>query len=286
MSHTILLYYKYVPIENPTDLMDGHRQLCKSLNLTGRIIIAKEGINGTVEGLTDDTEKYIEAMRTDERFFDVVFKKSEGIGDAFPKLSIKVRDEIVSSHLGEKDIDPNVVTGKRLNPTELDKWYENEEDFVVVDMRNDYEFNVGHFENSVMPGMLTFSDLKEIIPKIEQFRDRKLITVCTGGVRCEKASGYLVQNGFNDVYQLDGGMATYLERHPGRHFKGKMYVFDKRITMQTEKQETIGKCVRCESLSDDFINCTNLKCNDHVICCFNCRDEKGNGYCGEDCDGK
>lgn len=117
MSHTILLYYKYVPIENSTDLMDGHRQLCKSLNLTGRIIIAKEGINGTVEGLTDDTEKYIAAMRTDERFFDVVFKKSEGIGDAFLKLSIKVRDEIVSSHLGEKDIDPNVVTGKRLNPT-------------------------------------------------------------------------------------------------------------------------------------------------------------------------
>lgn len=286
MSHTILLYYKYVPIENPAELMDEHRQLCKSLNLTGRIIIAKEGINGTVEGLTEDTEKYIEAMCLDERFADIVFKKSEGIGDAFPKLSIKVRDEIVSSHLGEKDVDPNVVTGKRLDPTMLDKWYEENEDFVVVDMRNEYEYKVGHFENSILPGMQTFSDLKEIIPKIEQFRDKKLVTVCTGGVRCEKASGYLVQNGFNDIYQLDGGMATYLDRHPGKHFKGKMYVFDKRITMQTENQETIGKCVRCESLADDFINCANLKCNDHVICCLNCRDEKGNGYCCIDCDGK
>lgn len=284
MSHTILLYYKYVPIENPQELMDSHRVLCKSLNLKGRIIIAEEGINGTVEGITEDTEKYIEAMKNDYRFADIVFKKSAGIGDAFPKLSIKVRDEIVSSHLGEKDIDPNIVTGKRLDPTELDRWYENKEDFVLVDMRNEYEYGVGHFENSILPGMQTFSDLQEIIPKIEQFRDKKLITVCTGGVRCEKASGYLVAQGFNDVYQLEGGMATYLDRHPGKHFKGKLYVFDNRITMQTEKQETIGKCIRCENLSDDFINCANLKCNDHVICCLDCRNAEKKGFCSENCE--
>lgn len=266
--------------------MDSHRALCKSLNLKGRIIIAKEGINGTVEGLTNDTEEYIKKFTADPRFADIVFKKSAGIGDAFPKMSIKVRDEIVTSHLGEKDVDPNVVTGKRLDPSELDQWYEDKKDFVVVDMRNDYEFNVGHFENSIMPGMQVFSDLKEIIPKIEEFRDKKIITVCTGGVRCEKASGYLVQEGFKDVYQLDGGMATYLDRHPGKHFKGKLYVFDKRIVMQTDNQGTIGKCIRCESLSDDFINCANLKCNDHVICCMNCRNAEGQGYCCVECDGK
>lgn len=284
MSHTILLYYKYIPIENPAEFMDSHRTLCKSLNLKGRIIIAKEGINGTVEGLTKDIEEYIEKFTADERFADIVFKKSADIGDAFPKMSIKVRDEIVTSHLGEKDVDPNVVTGKRLDPSELDQWYEDKKDFVIVDMRNDYEFNVGHFENSIMPGMQVFSDLKEIIPKIEEFRDKKIITVCTGGVRCEKASGYLVQEGFNDVYQLDGGMATYLDRHPGKHFKGKLYVFDKRIVMQTENQGVIGKCIRCENLSDDFINCTNLKCNDHVICCLNCREEDGRGFCSQKCE--
>ncbi len=279
MNYTILLYYKYIRIENPEEFMNLHRELCKKLNLTGRIIIAKEGINGTVEGLTQDTEEYIKELASDERFFDIVFKKSQGNGKAFPKLSIKIRNEIVSSHLGEKDIDPNVITGKRLTPSELDKWYEDKKDFVVVDMRNQYEFEVGHFKNSIMPGMQTFSDLQEIIPKIQQFKDKKVLTVCTGGVRCEKASGYLVKQGFEDVYQLDGGMATYLDENPGKNFKGKLYVFDSRIVMDTPIQETIGKCVRCSGLSDDFINCANLKCNDHVICCFDCRVENNKGYC-------
>jgi UPF0176 protein len=190
----------------------------------------------------------------------------------------------VSSYLGEKDIDPNVTTGKRLDPTELDKWYEENKDFVVVDMRNDYESNVGHFEKSIIPGLQNFRDLKEIIPKLEEFRHKKVVTVCTGGVRCEKASGYLVEQGFNDVYQLDGGMATYLDRHPGKHFKGKLYVFDNRITLDMPEQGTIGKCIRCESLSDDFINCANLKCNDHVICCMSCRDENKIGYCSKKCE--
>jgi UPF0176 protein len=146
MNFQILLYYKYVTISDPEALKKAQRELCERLNLKGRIIIAHEGINGTVGGTKEETEAYIKEMVADPRFADIHWKKSEGTGNAFPKLSVKVRDEIVSLHLGEQDIDPNVVTGKYLTPEELHEWIHGSEkrEFYIIDMRNTYEHAVGH----------------------------------------------------------------------------------------------------------------------------------------------
>lgn len=246
-SYTILLYYKYVSIKDPQLVLQQQKSVCEALGFKGRIIIAQEGINGTFEGKTEDVEKYINWMRTDKRFKDIHWKKSVGIGDAFPKLSIKVRNEIVSLHVrdGGKDIDPNTTTGKRLKPQKLDKWYKEGKEFYIVDMRNDYELKSGAFKDTVFPGLKNFRDLREKVDEIAHLKDKTVLTVCTGGVRCEKASGLLVQEGFTDVYQLDGGIVSYMEQFPGKSFEGSLYVFDKRTVMSFDDPENhtvMGKC--------------------------------------------
>lgn len=290
--YTILLYYKYVRIDDPKAFRDAHFALCQKLGLKGRIIIAHEGVNGTFEGTNESCDEYMATMKADPRFADIHWKKSVGTidGTAFPRLSVKVRKEIVSLHLGdEADIDPNQITGTHLKPEELRKWYEEGKEFAIVDMRNDYELRVGKFEGTVFPDLNNFRDLKENLKKIESLKDKTVLTVCTGGVRCEKASGLLVREGFKDVYQLDGGMVTYMEKYPGQDFKGALYVFDKRITMHFEdpdKHEIIGHCSKCGVPSEHYVNCANLMCHDHFICCENCLEKDavahppyGQAYC-------
>lgn len=285
--HTILLYYKYVKIQYPKREMKAQRKICEELGLTGRIIVSKEGINGTVEGLTENTEKYIEYMFQDKRFKDINWKKSKGTGNAFPKLSVKVRDEIVSLHLGDLDFDPTKTTGKYLTAEELHSWFENKKEFYIVDMRNDYEYLSGRFENSVLPGLENFRDLKKELPKLEHLKDKTVLTVCTGGVRCEKASGFLMMSGFKDVYQLQNGIVTYMEKYPNEHFKGKLYVFDGRVTMgfntDSEKHEIVGQCENCSKPSENYINCSTVGCHRHFIMCENCLTD-GKGVCPKGCD--
>lgn len=247
-------------------------QFCRGRNLTGRIIVSKEGINGTIEGTKEDVASYQQWMMQDPRFEDMHFKLSDGTGNAFPKLSVKVRDEIVSLHLGNEDIDPNKTTGNYLSADELHEWYQSGKEFFVVDMRNDYEFAVGHFENSMIPRVMkNFRDLPKALPELENLKDKTVVTVCTGGVRCEKASGYLLNNGFNDVHQLHGGMHTYMEKYPDGFFKGKLYVFDGRVTVGfNENSEIVGKCFRCNAPSENYIDCGNITCHRHTIVCEDC----------------
>ncbi len=293
-QYTIILYYKYTHIENPEALMLWHRGVCEALELKGRIIIAHEGINGTLEGTTANTIKYRELLRNIHRdnpqkglgnFSDIEFKDSVGTGDAFPKLKIKVRPEIVSLHLGEDDVDPRELTGKHLPPAELKKWYEKGEDFVVVDMRNDYEFDVGHFKNSINPKLENFRDLPKVLNDLENIKDKKVLTVCTGGVRCEKASGYLLKKGFKDVYQLHGGMHKYMEAFPGEDFLGTLYTFDGRVVMDFGGDRTIvGKCKFCQSPCETYVNCARKECNARMICCEGCRDSEGTAWCSDRCE--
>lgn len=288
MNYQILLYYKYTYINSPTKLVSAQKELCERLGLKGRIIIAEEGINGTVEGRLEDTEAYIKEIIKDERFKDVDFKKSAGIGKAFPKLSIKARSEIVSGHLGKKDINPTRVTGKYLHAEQLHEWFQTGKEFYIVDMRNDYEHKVGHFEGSILPPLENYRDLPRVLPLLENYRNKPLVTVCTGGVRCEKASGFLVDNGFSDVYQLYGGIVTYMEKYPNENFLGKLYVFDGRVVMgfNTEAPEhtIIGRCDKCGSVSENYVNCANLSCHIHFICCKRCLAKDGKGYCSESCE--
>ena len=280
-TFSILLYYKYVALKEPAKLVAWHKDFCKKHGMKGRVIIATEGVNGTLEGTTEATESYMKALKTLPEFSDILFKISEGKnGEAFPKLSVKLRTEIVSSHLGEKDIDPNRVTGTRLTPEELKKWIDEGRDFTIVDMRNTYEFKSGHFKGSIDPGMDNFRDLLKVMPKLEPFKEKALLTVCTGGVRCEKASGFLVSQGFKEVYQLDGGIVSYMNKYPGQDFLGALYVFDKRLTMDTTKdRQIVGRCDQCESPTEHYENCANMGCHDHILVCEDCVEKRGAGYC-------
>lgn len=292
-EYKIILYYKYVKIDKPEALLAWHRATCDLLDLKGRVIIAKEGINGTLEGTVENVERYKDMLRVIGkdpatkmmgRFGDIEFKESVGTGSAFPKMKIKVRPEIVSLHLGEDDLDPNEITGKHLAPEALKQWYEKGEDFVVIDMRNDYEFEVGRFKNSINPSLENFRDLPKQLDKLESLKDKKVLTVCTGGVRCEKASGYLLKKGFKDVYQLHGGMHKYMEKYPGEDFLGTLYTFDNRITMDFGgNREVVGKCFHCKSATERCENCANPNCNRRMVVCDSCVENNIKPWCSENC---
>ena len=284
-NYQVLLYYKYTKVSDPEKLRDDQRKLCAELNLKGRIIVAHEGINGTVEGTYDNTEKYIKELGKDPRFSDISFKKSAGTGAAFPKLSVKSRPEIVAAR---QPIDPNETTGKYLTADELHNWFKDGKEFYTVDMRNDYEYSSGYFENSIFSGLHNFYDLPSVLPQLENLKNKTIVTVCTGGVRCEKASGFLVLNGFKDVYQLKDGIQTYMEKYPNSYFKGKLYVFDNRLTVgfntDDPTHEIVGKCYHCNASADTYTNCEYDICHYHYICCSNCKDEEtGLTFCKEEC---
>ena len=282
MAYQVLLFYKYVTIEDPAALRLQLIDLATRHNLLGRGIVAEEGINMTAEGLIEDTEAFAAELLQDPRFSDMLIKRSEGDGNAFPKLSVKVRNEIVGTQF-PKEIDPRVHTAPHITPEQLREWYENNEDFVVIDMRNDYEFKSGHFKDSVNPGLEASRDLPKAMPKLEQYKDKKVVPVCTGGVRCEKMSAYLVANGFKEVYQLENGMHGYMEKYPGKDFLGTLYTFDKRKTMHFGgDREIIGTCHLCKEKTENYTNCANDYCHYHFMVCDACSSPEGT-FCSEAC---
>jgi UPF0176 protein len=284
MKYEVLLFYKYVSITEPLTVQKKQRTLCEELGLKGRIILAHNGINGTVEGLSENTQKYIEFMQQEELFTDIVFKKSEGTGKALPRLQIKVRKDLVSDKTAEWNVDPSEMTGKYITAGQLHKWIHAKKKFYIVDMRNDYEYNSGHFEGSIKPEFETFRDLPKMLPKLKKYDDRPIVTVCTGGIRCERASGLLLKYGFKDVYQLKDGIVTYMEQYPNEDFKGRLYVFDNRILMQpAEGYEMVGTCASCGKASEDYINCSNDTCHRHLIMCIACRKADGTVTCPQGC---
>lgn len=288
-DYQILLFYKYTDIADPEAEAAKQREMCERLGLKCRSIVAREGLNVTLEGTKEATEQYIQELTQDQRFMDIHFKRSTGTGDAFPKISVKIRPEIVSLHLGDQDIDPNFTTGKYLKPEELHEWFETDKEFYIVDMRNDYEHEVGHFENSILPALRNFRDLPDVLPELESLKDKTVLTVCTGGVRCEKASGYLVNNGFNDVYQLYGGIVSYMEAYPNQNFLGKLYVFDGRVTMgfntDAPEHQVIGKCHKCGQPADTYTDCAYIHCKQkrHFITCSACQQTTEGKYCCHEC---
>lgn len=286
-DYTIILFYKYISIDDPTSLRAEIKLLCQKLDLKGRVIVANEGINATLEGTSENIEKFINQFSKDKRFQDVQFKKSRGTGKAFPKLSVKVRNELVAFRF-EKDIKPWNVTGEYITAEELHDWFISGKKFYIVDMRNDFEQEVGHFENSFLTGMEHSEDLPGVLKEIKKLpNDGPIVTVCTGGIRCEKASGFLVDNGISDVYQLYGGIHTYIEKYPGEHFLGSLYTFDSRLIMAFNmddlERKIIGKCVICKNPSENFINCKDDYCHRHFICCAKCLDGKETIFCPMGC---
>ncbi|HJG55419.1 MAG TPA: rhodanese-related sulfurtransferase [Staphylococcus arlettae] len=268
MDYQVLLYYKYTTINDPETFASEHLDFCKDLELKGRILVSTEGINGTVSGTTEATNKYMEAMQADPRFKDITFKIDAAEDHAFKKMHVRPRKEIVALDL-EEDVNPNELTGKYLSPIEFKQALESD-DTIVIDARNDYEYDLGHFRGAVRPNITRFRDLPDWIKENkEQFMDKKIVTYCTGGIRCEKFSGWLLKEGFEDVAQLKDGIATY-GKYPetqGELWDGKMYVFDERISVEINQVEktVVGKEWFDGTPCERYINCSNPDCNKQIL---------------------
>ncbi|MCB0279575.1 MAG: rhodanese-related sulfurtransferase, partial [Calditrichaeota bacterium] len=207
-NYRVLLYYKFVTIENADVYAKRHLKFCKALGLKGRILVASEGINGTVSGTIDQTNAYIHALHMDPRFEDMIFKIDEVDQHAFKKIFVRHRDQIITLNHDE-NINPNDLTGTHLTPKE---WLEamQKDDTIIVDGRNDYEYEIGHFRNAIRPPLNAFKEFPKWIRENKQlFEGKRVLTYCTGGIRCEKLTGVFIREGLEDVYQLDGGIVTY-----------------------------------------------------------------------------
>lgn len=278
----ILLYYKFVPIADPEVVRLWQRALCEKLNLRGRILISKHGLNGTVGGEVDDLKAYIKATKEYAAFKGTQFKWSEGGRENFPKLSVKVREEIVTfGAVDEIKVDENGVIGggKHLKPAEVHKLVEERgDDVVFFDGRNAYEAAVGKFKNAIVPETRTTRDFLEDLEgdKYNDIKDKPLVTYCTGGVRCEILSVLMKNRGFKEVYQIDGGIHKYGEQYKDDGlWEGSLYVFDGRMgTKFSDKARDIGVCVHCQGKTSNYENCSNMECNNLVLICENCKTSK------------
>lgn len=285
-DYQILLYYLYIEIPDPEEYLRTHRELCERLSLKGRIIIGAEGINGTVSGLEDDAQAYIKAMGEDPLTAAMEFKIDPSEGHVFPRLSIKLREEIVTLGL-EDDFSPCETTGEYLEPHQWRDMMERE-DVVLIDARNDYEWELGHFEGAMLPEVDSFRELPDWVERHrDELSGKKLMTYCTGGIRCEKFSGFLRRAGFEDVYQLHGGIVTYGKdpKVKGDQFAGSCYVFDERIGIdvnRTESARIVSRCHYCGEKSDRYVNCAWARCNQQHFCCERC-EESSAPYCDSSC---
>ncbi|GMK45756.1 oxygen-dependent tRNA uridine(34) hydroxylase TrhO [Paenibacillus glycanilyticus] len=285
--YRILLYYKYVHIENPEQVTAEHLRFCKELGIKGRILISDQGINGTCSGTIEQTDAYMAYMNEHPLFKDITYKIDESEGHVFKKLFVRHKNELVTLRY-KKKMDPNVLTGKRLSPKEF---YEQlqQEDVIIIDGRNDYEYDIGHFRGAIRPTVESFREFPEWIRKNlpEDAKNKPILTYCTGGIRCETLTGVLMEEGFTDVAQLEGGIVTYGkdEEVKGRLWDGKCYVFDDRISVpinRTEEDVVIGKCHHCGKPEDRYVNCANVTCDKRHICCEECEAEH-NRHCSEEC---
>lgn len=286
MQYKVLLYYKYTEIKDPIDLQTKQRSLCEKLNLVGRILISTEGLNGSVCGEPENIQKYISETKKYPGLGDVDFKESESDFIAFNKLKVLIRDEVVA--LGKKKSGKDVDLNKKapyIEPEDLLNMYENNDNFVIIDGRNNYEAKIGRFKNSIYFDVENFREIPDKLNEIGHLKSKKVVTFCTGGIRCEKFSALLIENGFEDVKQLHGGIHNYGVKAGGKYFDGEMYVFDKRVTIPVNKinPTVITNCIFCNIPVARYINCAHLACYKKIIVCKGC-ESANNGCCSKECE--
>jgi UPF0176 protein len=279
MMQKIILYYKFTPIKDPVAMKLWQKTLADSLNLLGRVLISPHGINGTLGGDIDDLKTYIKATKEFPGFKGVVFKWSDGGREDFPRLNVKVRDEIVGFHAADElMVNENGVVngGKHLKPKQVHELVEKfGDDVVFFDGRNAHEAAIGKFKNAVVPDTNTSRDF---IPELESgkyddLKDKKIVTYCTGGIRCEILSSLMKNRGFQDVYQIDGGIVKYGEAYGDDGlWEGSLRVFDDRMTVDfSDHAKTIGQCSHCDGPTNNYENCAWANCNDLVLICLHCK---------------
>ncbi|MGX7106908.1 oxygen-dependent tRNA uridine(34) hydroxylase TrhO [Hutsoniella sourekii] len=296
-EYRVLLFYKYQTIENPEQFAKEHLTFCKNIGLKGRVLVGEEGINGTVSGTIKQTDQYMDYVHQLPGFEDVWFKIDEADDYAHKKMFVRPREEIVSLDL-EEDLDPLEITGDYLKPSQFREALLDEET-IVLDTRNDYEYDLGHFQGAIRPDICNFRELPQwVIDNKEQFMDKKVVVYCTGGIRCEKFSGWMVREGIGkQVGQLEGGIDTY-GKDPevqGDLWEGQMYVFDERISVPINhvNPTVIAKDHFDGQPCERYVNCANPECNKQIFaseeneakylrgCSPECRRHPRNRYVAE-----
>lgn len=287
MRYCILAYYKFVFLSDPAMEVARHHAFFQNRDACGRIYISTEGINGQMSATEEAAQAYIQWMREDERFLDIDFKIHRHHEHVFPRMTVKVRQQLVAL-----DVPVQVgMGGQHVSPS---RWRtmleERDEDTLLLDVRNDYEWKVGHFEGADLPGLDTFRQFPEFAKKLKEMhapKKTKVMMYCTGGIRCELYSALLKQEGFEKVYQLEGGIIKYGLEEGKTHWRGKLFVFDDRLSTpisEGEEHEVISVCAHCHTLTDLYFNCANMDCNELFLSCLDCA-ERLKGCCCIDCVG-
>ncbi|MDE3056297.1 MAG: rhodanese-related sulfurtransferase [Verrucomicrobiota bacterium] len=282
MDYSVLAYYILVPIADPKLEVERHKDFFKERNFRGRIYISEEGINGQASGESSHAKEYMEWLASDSRFCDVRFKVHKAKEHPFPKMTVKYRKQLVAL-----DVPVNLEErGESLSPQEWKRMLEKREPgTLLIDVRNEYEWRVGHFEGAELPALEQFRHFPHYAAQLKEKHssDTPLMIYCTGGIRCEYYSSYLKREGFSRVYQLDGGVIQYGMDEGSKHWKGKLFVFDDRLVVPLDEEENvIAKCLHCDATCDTYHNCANMDCNELFVCCIDCLREN-QGCCCPDC---
>jgi UPF0176 protein len=291
VARTTISFYKYFKIENPQEFRDYLYKHLFPMKVFGRIYVAKEGINAQISVIDVEAFKNflysineLYNLRLNISAADVLKENNTEIANSFWVLKIKVREKIVADGLVNDDYLFNQI-GKYVNAVEMNNMLTNK-DTIVIDMRNHYEYEVGHFKNAIELPSDTFREqLPMAVNMMKGNEDKNIIMYCTGGIRCEKASAYMLHNGFKNVYHLEGGIINYAkelkENNLESAFIGKNFVFDNRLGERITS-DVIAKCHQCGTACDVHVNCANSGCHLLFIQCKNCAD-KYNNCCSNDC---
>lgn len=275
----VAAFYKYTELKDPKRFAAEHQAFCRELGLKGRILVATEGINGSVSGTPDQIEHYKRSLTSDPRFAGIEFKEDDCLMHPFNRMNIKVKPELVRF---EQSVDYRDA-GTHLSPEEF-KTMAEEEDVIILDARNDYESRVGKFKNALTPTIKTFREFPKVAEQLKDKKEKKILMYCTGGIRCEKASAFLKKEGFAHVYQLHGGILNFAKHCPDTLWEGTCFVFDKRLlsTVNQADQQPLTQCDICAIPCDLYKNCRNNDCDRFTVVCLECERSFG-GCCSKAC---
>lgn len=282
-AYDVLAFYIFTPIADPHEEIRLHKEFFKTRDVASRIYISEQGINGQMSALHAHAQEYMDWMHSRSPFQDLYFKVHTWHENVFPRKTVKYREKLVA-------IDsPFAIEngGEHVSPLRWKEMLEDNNEKLLIDVRNDYEWEVGHFEGSELPNCSTFREFDqyaEDLKKRPHATDTPVMMCCTGGIRCEIYSAILKERGFKQVYQLDGGIINYGLEVGNDHWKGKLFVFDDRLTTPIceEEAEVISKCHHCGTSCESYYNCANMDCNELFLCCPECL-KKLDGCCQESC---
>jgi len=244
--HAICALYKFTRLDDFEEIQLPLRSFLDSLSVKGTLLLAREGINGTISGTKVSLEKVLVYLQSDPRFLDLEFKFSYSKKIPFKRLKVKLKKEIVT--MGLTEIDPTHSAGTYVKPKD---WNEliNDPDVVLIDTRNNYEYEIGSFKGAINPNTETFREFPSFTKNtLEQYRDKKIAMFCTGGIRCEKSTAYLKSEGFKNVFHLQGGILKYLEEvnEDESLWEGECFVFDDRVAVKHNlEQGQYDQCHAC-----------------------------------------